>query len=227
MSTTSDRRRSSPLWERFPQLLDDPTACRMLRDVEVQDTPALVADDKEAVEDTEGDRGHGEEVHGRNRFPVIRQKRAPALGWPGLSRNPLHPAGDASLADIEAQHEQFAVNARHAPSWVLRHHTENQLPNFRRQFFPTDLFSRLRNPTPVQSKTSAMPANHRLRIDEHESLLPSTPETAGEYPEDFVHRPHPGSGMLALQHGQLLPEGEIFQEQASMRLQAAGKQAKP
>src|SRR5215469_1527362 len=25
---------------------------------------------------------------------------------------------------------------------------------------------------------------------------------------------HPGSGMLALQHGQLLPEGEIFQEQA-------------
>src|SRR5215467_4294258 len=99
----------------------------MLRDVEVQDTPALVADDKEAVEDTEGDRGHGEEVHGRNRFPVIRKKRAPALGGPGLSRNPLHPAGDTSL----------------------------------------DLFSRLRNQTPVQSKTSAMPANDGLRIDEH------------------------------------------------------------
>jgi len=33
--------------------------------------------------------------------------------------------------------------------------------------------------------------------------------------------------MLALQHRQLLPQGEIFQEQASMRLQAAGKQAKP
>src|SRR5215831_14814019 len=98
------------------------------------------------------------EVHGRNRFPVIRKKRTPALGGPGLSRNPLHPAGDASLADIEAQHEQFAVNARRAPSWVLRHHTENQLPNFRRQFFPTDLFSRLRNPTPVQSKTSERPS---------------------------------------------------------------------
>jgi hypothetical protein len=33
--------------------------------------------------------------------------------------------------------------------------------------------------------------------------------------------------MLALQHGQLLPEGEIFQEQASMRLKAAGEQAQP
>jgi hypothetical protein len=43
----------------------------------------------------------------------------------------------------------------------------------------------------------------------------------------FVNRPHPGSGMLALQHGQLLPESEIFQEQASLRLQAAGEQAKP
>ena len=59
------------------------------------------------------------------------------------------------------------------PGWVLRHHTQDQLPNFRRQFFPTDLFSRLRDQTPVQSKTSAMPANDRLRIDEHQRLLPS------------------------------------------------------
>src|SRR5215467_13839780 len=36
-----------------------------------------------------------------------------------------------------------------------------------------------------------------------------------------------GVGDACVQHGQLLPEGEIFQEQASMRLQAAGKQAKP
>jgi hypothetical protein len=109
---------------------------------------------------------------------------------------------------------------------VLRHPTEDQLP-FRRQFFPTDLFSRLGDQTPVPSKTSAMSANERLRIDEHEKLLPSTPRTTGEYPEDFVKRSNPGSGMLALQHGQLLPESEIFQEQASMRLKAAGEQAQP
>src|SRR5215813_12962873 len=82
-----------------------------------------------------------------------------------------------------------------------------------RQFLPTDLFPTLRDQTPVQSKTSAMPANDGLRIDEHQRLLPSTPKTTGEYPEDFVNRSDPGSGMLALQHGQLLPESEIFQEQ--------------
>ena len=109
----------------------------------MQDTPAIVADDKEAVEDAEADRGHGEEVHGRNRFPVIRKKGAPALGWLGVSRRPLHPAGDGSLGDVKAQHEQFAVNARRAAGSVLRHHTEDQLSNVRRQFFSTDPFSRL------------------------------------------------------------------------------------
>jgi hypothetical protein len=72
-----------------------------------------------------------------------------------------------------------------------------------------------------------MPADDRLRTDEQEGLLPGTPETTGEYPEDFVNRSHPGSGMLALQHRQLLPESEIFQEQASMRSKAAGEQAQP
>ena len=198
----------------------------MLGDVEMQDTAAIVTDDEEAVEHAKGDRGHGEEVHGRNRFPVIRKKCAPALGWLGISRNPLHPAGDGSLG-IEAQHEQFTVNARRAPGWVLRHQPEDQLPHFHRQFLPTDRFSRLRDPTPVQSKPSAMPANDRLRVHEHERLLPGTPETTGEYPEDFVNRSHRGSGMLALQHSQLLPESEIFQEQASMRSKAAGEQAQP
>jgi hypothetical protein len=80
----------------------------------------------------------------------------------------------------------------------------------------------LDDPTPVQAKTSVMPANDRLRIDEHERLLPSTPETTDEYPKDLVNRSHPGSGMLALQ-----PENEIFQEQASMRSKAAGELAKP
>jgi len=120
----------------------------MLRDVDMQDAPAIVADDKEAVEDAEADRGHGEEVQGRNRFPVIRKKYAPALGW-GISRNPIHPAGDASLGDSKAQHEQFAMNARRAPGWALCHPPEDQLPNFARQFFPTDRFPRLRDQTPV------------------------------------------------------------------------------
>jgi hypothetical protein len=32
------------------------------------------------------------------------------------------------------------VDAGSAQSWVLGHHPEDQFPNFRRQFVPTDLF---------------------------------------------------------------------------------------
>src|SRR5215510_16458885 len=39
----------------------------------------------------------------------------PKQGWLGISRRPPHPAGDGSLGDLEAQHQQFAVNARRAP----------------------------------------------------------------------------------------------------------------
>src|SRR5215471_2929485 len=139
----------------------------------------------------------------------------------------IHPAGDGSLGDIKAQHEQFAMNARRAPGWVLRHHTQDQLSEL-----PSTVFSYRPIFSPSRSnsstvETSAMPANDCLRIDEHQRLLPSTPKTTGECPEDFVNRYHPGSGRLALQHGQLLPESEIFQEQASMRLKAAGEQAQP
>jgi len=37
----------------------------------MQNAPTVVADDKEAVEHTEGDRWHGEEVHRRNGFSML------------------------------------------------------------------------------------------------------------------------------------------------------------
>ena len=101
----------------------------------------------------------------RNRFLVILKKRAPTFDGLRISWCPLHPAGDGSLGYLKAQHEQLAVNARRAPGWVLRHHTEDQLSNFRRQFPPTDLFFYLRDQAPVESKTSAMPANHSFGSD--------------------------------------------------------------
>src|SRR6202165_3204863 len=142
----------------------------MLRDVEMQDTPAIVADDKETVEDAERDRGHGEEVHRRNRFPVILKKRAPTFGWPGIPRRPLHPAGDGSLGDVKAQHEKLAVNARSTPGWVLRHHAEDQVPNFPRQSLPTDLFSHLRDHAPVHAKPSTVPTYDCLWGNDNERL---------------------------------------------------------
>src|SRR5258708_29912888 len=73
-------------WKCFSQLLDDPQACRMLGDIEVQDTPTVVTDDEKTIEHAEGDRRNSEEVHRGNRFPVIAEKGKPALGRLRISR---------------------------------------------------------------------------------------------------------------------------------------------
>ena len=121
--------RSGLIGERFSQLLDNPTARRMPGNIEMQDAPAVVADHKEAVEKTESGRRNGEEVHGRDGFTVIAQKSQPPATSFWISGRPLHPAGDASLRDIEAEHQKFAMNAGSAPGGVLSYHAEDQIPD--------------------------------------------------------------------------------------------------
>jgi hypothetical protein len=100
----------------------------MPRDVAVKNPSTVMADDEQAVEDTEGDRGHGEEIHGRDGFSVVLQESQPVHGRFRISRCTAHPAGNRSLRDIEAQHQEFAMDAWRAPGRILRDHAEDQIP---------------------------------------------------------------------------------------------------
>jgi len=60
--------------------MDDPQACRILCDVEVQDVPTIATDEEKAIEQAEGDRRDSEEVHRGNRFSVIAEEGKPVLG---------------------------------------------------------------------------------------------------------------------------------------------------
>jgi len=123
----------------LPQLLDDPTASRMLRDVNVQDASTIVADDEEAVEHAERNRWHSKEIHGRNGFPMVSKKGQPALGPVGISRRSFHPTSDGSLGEVKAEHEEFPMDPWCSPGWVLGNHLENQFPNLLRRLFPSNL----------------------------------------------------------------------------------------
>src|SRR5215469_10417084 len=79
--------------ERLAQLLNNPKARGMPRDVAVQNTSAIMADDKEAVEHGEGDRGNREEIHRGDGFPMVTQKSEPTLGRVWISGGSFHPAG--------------------------------------------------------------------------------------------------------------------------------------
>jgi hypothetical protein len=111
-----DEPRSGSKWKCFSQLLHDPCACRMLCDIEVQDTPTVVTDDEKTIERAEGGR-NSEEVHRGNRFTVIPEKGKPAPGRLRIARRPFHPTRDCSLRDIKAEHEKLAMDAWRFPTW--------------------------------------------------------------------------------------------------------------
>ncbi len=201
--------------KRFPQLLHNPGAGRMAGDIEVQDAPAVMANNEEAVENTESDRRDREEVHRRNRLAMILQEGQPAPRRLGISGGALHPTGDGSLRDLEAQHEKFAVDAGSTPSRVLVDHAEDQGPDLFRELFSTNLLSHFREEAPVHAEASPVPTDHGLRGDDNKRSLPGGPKPASEHPEEFVERAELGPGMLALQYGELLPKRQILQEQGS------------
>src|SRR5260221_2136282 len=174
-------------WKCFSQLLDDPQACRMLGDIEVQDAPTIVTDDEKAIERAEDDRRNSKEVHRGNRFPVITERGKPALGWLRLSRCPFHPTRDRSLRDVKTKHEKLAMDAWRSPRWVLNDHPEDQFLNLLRRLSscgPPDLGDQL----PVQTESAPVPTHHDFRRHRNERLLPSGPESADGDPEELVEQ---------------------------------------
>jgi hypothetical protein len=67
----------------------------------MHDAPTIVADDEEAVEHTERNRWHGEEVHRRNRFPMVSKEGEPTFGRVKISRRSFQPTGDRSLGELK------------------------------------------------------------------------------------------------------------------------------
>jgi hypothetical protein len=66
---------------------------------------------EEAIEHAKGDRWHGEEVHGRNRFPVVSQEASQRLAGSG-SLDARFIQRDGSFAEFQTEHQQLAVDAR-------------------------------------------------------------------------------------------------------------------
>ena len=195
----------------FAKLLHNPTARWMTSDIEVQDAATVMANEKEAVEHTQRERRDREEIHRRDRFAVIAKKRQPAFGgfWaPGCSP---HPAGDGRLRYLEAQHEEFAVDARCTPSWILRDHLEDQVTDLFGDSTPAaDSFSHSAEHGPIQFEPSLVPPHHGLWEDENKRFFPVGPETARHDPEEFIEWTQPGSRVLAFQDSELLAKGEVF-----------------
>ena len=152
--------------ECLTQLLNDPGAGWVLGHVAVQDSPPVMGDDEEAIENSECERWHGEKVHRSNGLTMVVQECRPSLCRFGISGRFPHPAQHGSLRNIESKHFQFPVNARRTPCGVFGHHADDEFAPSFAHAFSSHAGPMPRKPRPIQLEPCAMPANDALRLDE-------------------------------------------------------------
>lgn len=201
--------------ECFAQLLYDPCAVWMACNFQMQNTPPVMRNYEEAVQHAESQCRHGEEIHRGDRFPMIAQKCHPRFCRLGTSRCSPHPAQHGSFRNIEAEHLQFAVNARSAPGRVLSNHAKDELTQFRADTFSARTGAMPREPRPIGSESRTVPANNRLRLNENQRRLPSTPEPPQYHPEQSARSRKTRLWMSLPQNRKLLPKRQVFQKQVA------------
>src|SRR5207302_767727 len=109
------------------------------------------------------------------------------------------------------EHEEFPVDARCTPCWILRDHLEDQFTDlFGDSPSTADSFSHFAEHCPVQFQSSSVPPNNCLGQDEKQRLFPIGPEAACYDPKEFVECPQSWPRVFALQHSELLAEREVF-----------------
>src|ERR1039458_7609748 len=204
---------SGVIRERLAQLLNNPCTGRKFGHIAVKDASPVMRDNKVAVENTEGERRHGEEIHCCNRFPMVIQKGCPSLCRLRTPWRSPHPAQNSSLRNVEAQHLQFAMNAWRTPSPIVGNHPEDEFTQFPVDAFPSHTLSMPREPRPIELEPCPMPANDRLWLNEDQCPFPVNPQPPQHHPEQFVGSSKSRLRMHLFENTELLPKSQVFQEQ--------------
>src|SRR5215469_10118371 len=109
------------------KLLRGPFCGRVSGHAEMQDSATVVSQHQEYVGYLKANGRHREEVDGHHGPDMILKG-----GSPGLRRllpPTCHVLAHARFPDVDAQFEQFTMDTRRTPEWILAAHPANQLPN--------------------------------------------------------------------------------------------------
>ena len=102
------------------QLVGDPFRRWVCGNAEPEDLSPAVPHNQQSVEQSERDGRNDKQIHRGNAIGMIAQERLPALR---RRTSPAHHIlGDAGLPNVDAELEQFAMNARRTPQWVCSAH---------------------------------------------------------------------------------------------------------
>jgi hypothetical protein len=100
----------------------------MQGDIKSRNLPVIVGEDDHYIQPSKLGASHDRHVDGSDSLGLIEQEATPGRGRRTASSG--HVSRDRSLADLEAELEEFAVNPRRAPKCVGAAHLTNYLTNF-------------------------------------------------------------------------------------------------
>jgi hypothetical protein len=110
---------------------------------------------------------------------VVVQKAAPSRA--GRLGAPRRIPSDCGLADIDAELEQFAMDARCAPQRIGRADPADQVTDFGIRLGSTGAAR-----SPVEAKALAMPSGHGRWFDEYQGIEELRPQSVEPNPEQAV-----------------------------------------
>ena len=182
----------------------------MLGHVDVEDSAPIQRHHDETEEALERDGGHHEEVASRGLGEVVVQEGLPGLAW--IRRSMFdHVLGDHELANRAIKQGEFVHDARCAPQHIVHRHPPNQMDQL-----PADRWApglRAGIPPPVMLEALAVPAHHRVRLNENERA-PSPPQHPHHRdPEDPVAVLDVWSLHAALADRELVAEGDALERE--------------
>ena len=125
---------------------------------------------------------------------------------------------DAGFADVDAQLEQLAVNARCSPQPILATQFADEFSDVFRNRRPSrstvaDL------PGPEQTKALAVPSDDGVRFDDDQSRLPATPDRAQPCPYESIGGSQFRALHGALENAKLVPECQVLQMKRGARFE--------
>jgi hypothetical protein len=155
----------------FNDLLRCPHGRRVHGHVEVDDAPSAMGQDNEAKQQPEGSRRNDEEVAGRGAVEMVLEERFPTLGRRTCAM-PDHVLCDRGIHNIVAKEVKLSLDSRCSPKRILLGNSTDQLSDLWIDLRPASI---PRFPSPVEFEALTVPANHGVRLDNHEAGTPVLP----------------------------------------------------
>ena len=166
----------------------------------------LQFNDDEDVERPEQQIVDNGEIAGPDVAGVIPEESRPGLT--GLSASLRHVSLDRSLADFDAQLEQFAANAFRTPQTILVRHLSDKVDGFLRNtrfLLPCPRFT-----SPVQAKQVPVPAQEGFGLDNVQRVLPVPSDTSQQHQTNPIAVGQFRSLDLPPEDDQLLTQHRVF-----------------